>query len=116
MIPSWKSLIFVTILGVVGCADDIPPTVSQSPAEGTEVVPPGLASLSPEDRQLVSKQKTCPVTNEELGSKEEPIKMTVGNTTLFVCCPGCYSQVLKDPEKYLAVVNLPSTAETPSKP
>ena len=61
-----------------------------------------LAKLSPEDRELAEKQKTCPVTDEPLGSMGVPIKVTVEGQDVFICCAGCQNSLENDPEKYLA--------------
>jgi hypothetical protein len=61
-----------------------------------------LAKLSSEDHQLADKQKTCPVSGEPLGSMGKPYKVTIQDRTVFLCCPGCESDLKKNPEKYLA--------------
>jgi len=48
-----------------------------------------LAKLSPEDRALAEKQKTCPVSGEPLGSMGVPYKLTVQGRDVLLCCPGC---------------------------
>ncbi len=58
--------------------------------------------LSAEDRALIEKQKTCPVTGEPLGSMGEPVKVVVKGQTVFLCCAGCEAAIKKDPDKYLA--------------
>ena len=57
-----------------------------------------LAKLSPEDRELAEKQKNCPVADFPLGSVGVPIKVDVNGTPVFICCEGCRSSLLKDPE------------------
>jgi YHS domain-containing protein len=64
-----------------------------------------LAELSPEDRALVEKQKTCPVSGEPLGAMGKPYKVTVQGRVVFLCCPGCEAKLRENPEKYLA--NIP---------
>lgn len=59
-----------------------------------------LAKLSPEDRALAEKQRTCPVTDEPLGSMGTPIKVTVGGREAFVCCEGCVDELKKNFAKY----------------
>ena len=49
-------------------------------------------------------QKTCPVTDEALGSMGPPIPVTVKGQTIFVCCQGCVAEVQGDPDVYLAKV------------
>ena len=60
-----------------------------------------MAKLSPEDRALAERQKTCPVSGDPLGSMGTPIKVTVEGRDVFVCCKGCIKQVKEHPEKYL---------------
>ncbi len=62
---------------------------------------PAAAALSAEDRALVAKQKTCPVTGLELDSMGGPIAVTVENRRVFICCKGCESKLKQDPKKYL---------------
>jgi hypothetical protein len=65
-------------------------------------VPEALAGLSPGDLILVDQQKICPVMKTPLGSMGEPIKVDVNGTPIFICCEGCRSKLLADPEMYLA--------------
>jgi hypothetical protein len=59
-----------------------------------------LANLSPEDRALAAKQKTCPVTDELLGSMGTPIKVTVEGREVFLCCKGCEDEIKSNFAKY----------------
>ena len=61
-----------------------------------------LAALSEDDRALAVAQKTCPVTDEPLGSMGTPVKLTVKDRDVFLCCPGCKGAITEDPDKYLA--------------
>jgi len=47
-------------------------------------------------------QKTCPVTDEPLGSMGPPVPVTVKGRTIYVCCQGCVETVERDPDVYLA--------------
>ncbi|NQT12351.1 MAG: hypothetical protein HQ582_06370 [Planctomycetes bacterium] len=69
---------------------------------GSGEMPEGLAELSDEDRALAVKQKTCPVSGELLGSMGAPIKVTVKDREVFLCCAGCKGAITEDPDKYLA--------------
>jgi len=77
-------------------------------AEHTEAMSAGsdvqaaLAKLSEEDRALAAAQKTCPVSDEPLGSMGTPVKVTVKGRDVFLCCPGCEGEIKADPDKYLA--------------
>ncbi len=62
----------------------------------------GLAKLSESDRAAVMKQHVCPVSGDMLGTMGAPIKMTVGDQEVWVCCEACQEPLTTDPEKYLA--------------
>ncbi len=61
-----------------------------------------LAKLSPEDRALAERQKTCPVTDAPLGSMGVPVKVTVKGRTVLLCCEGCQEKLNKNADEYLA--------------
>ena len=61
-----------------------------------------LAELSPQDRALAEKQKTCPVSGEPLGAMGKPYKVTIQGRDVLLCCPGCEAEIKENPEKYLA--------------
>lgn len=64
-----------------------------------------LAQLDPADRKLVEEQKFCATDPESrLGLMGPPIKVMVKNQPVFVCCEGCQSEALEDPDKTLAAV------------
>ena len=63
----------------------------------TGVTPSNLLS----DEELIEKQKTCPVTDQPLGSMGKPVKVVVKERTVFLCCAGCTKKLLANPDKYL---------------
>ncbi|WP_152051502.1 hypothetical protein [Tautonia marina] len=63
-----------------------------------------IRQLPEADAELALVQKTCPVSDEPLGSMGVPIKVTVKNRDVFVCCAGCEGSVEDDPDTYLAKV------------
>lgn len=65
-----------------------------------------LAKLPPQDRTLAEKQKICPVTDTPLGSMGVPVKVNVKGQTVFLCCAGCEGKLQKNPDKYLAKLNV----------
>jgi YHS domain-containing protein len=71
----------------------------QSPSKAS---PAPANSPSEEDRQLIAKQKICPVSEQPLDSMGEPYRTEVEGKVVFVCCKNCTSALKKDPEKYLA--------------
>ncbi len=75
------------------------PSAGRSPAipAGME----GIAELPPAEQVAALRQRTCPVTQEPLGSMGKPIRVTVAGQSIFVCCEGCVSAVQRNPQKYL---------------
>lgn len=74
-------------------------------AEQNAEVTAALADLTVEDRALAAKQKTCPVSNELLGSMGAPLKIDVKGHPVFICCEGCKDKLLATPDEYLAKIN-----------
>lgn len=91
-----------------------PPQPALSAEEEAEIRAE-LAKLSAEDRALALKQVFCPATGERLGSMGVPLKLTVSNEPVLICCKGCKDQVLKDPAATLAKVNAFKRGEAPKK-
>ncbi len=61
--------------------------------------------LAPEDRALVDAQEWCVVsTDSRLGSMGPPIRLTVKDQPVFICCKGCQKKALADPDRTLATV------------
>ena len=115
-------------LGVAGCRQQSPSTPPQTsgdaadtdgdvgvaqpaPVDSAASVAPqqeqaeALSQLSAADRALAATQKTCPVTGELLGSMGAPYKVTVKGQEVLLCCKGCETEVLENPDKYLAKLN-----------
>lgn len=72
--------------------------------EKTETIRLNLAKLSPDDRKLAEAQKTCPVTEQPLGSMGVPIKVMVNGQPVFGCCRSCDEEMLADPTATLEKV------------
>jgi len=53
------------------------------------------------DQAAIHGQGTCPVMGTPLGKHGTPIKVALGDQTLFLCCKGCLAKVEKDPRRYL---------------
>ncbi len=120
---SWKSLscfaAFATF--AAGCQSQTSPPPSKASAhveadghehaeheQGDDVeaeVNLAMAELSPEDRKQAEAQKFCAVMNtSRLGSMGAPLKLDVKGQPVFVCCAGCKSKALKNPDATLATV------------
>ena len=64
-----------------------------------------MAELSSDDRKYAEAQKFCAVMNTSLlGSMGAPLKLDVQGQPVFVCCAGCKSKALKNPDETLATV------------
>lgn len=63
--------------------------------------PPSSGSLSEEDRQLVARQKNCPVSGQSLESMGGPYRTEVEGKVVFLCCKNCTGALNKNPAKYL---------------
>ena len=62
-----------------------------------------VAYATAEDGAAVRAQGRCVVmTDQQLGGHGKPIKVAIGDQSLFVCCKGCLRKVEQNPELYLA--------------
>lgn len=118
MTVSWRDhLCFAAItLFAFGCAAQSEPPTANAPSESADDsagndgsvdagVETAMAKLSPEDRLLAEAQKFCAVENSSpLGSMGTPVKLDINGESVFLCCSGCQSAALEDPEKTLAAV------------
>ncbi len=113
LIHRWMPLAILSSCLALGCTGR-PPVAP--PNEETKIGA-ALDKLDPEDRRLAEAQKYCAVEPENrLGKMGKPFKVTVKNQPVFLCCKGCETAALKDPEKTLAAVRqLKAANETPSK-
>jgi hypothetical protein len=93
----------------LGCADrQASPVPGGGTAKSTgesskqDEIAASLAKLSADDRKLAETQKTCPVSDEPLGSMGAPIKIALGEKAVFIFCTGCEEELTKNQDKYLA--------------
>ncbi len=70
--------------------------------DGDSDIAKALASLPAEDQEAARMQKTCPVSDEPLGSMGGPIKVNVEGRDVFICCEGCTDVLQGDPATFLA--------------
>lgn len=123
MNASWKSLSCLAALATFasGCQSQTSPSPAETSAHvetdghddaehqhsdaGESEVALAMAQLSPEDRQEAEAQKFCAVMKSSpLGSMGTPLKLDVKGQPVFVCCAGCKSKALKNPDATLATV------------
>jgi hypothetical protein len=57
--------------------------------------------LAETDRTLVESQEYCVISRERLGSMGPPIKLSIENQPVFLCCAGCREKALADPARTL---------------
>jgi hypothetical protein len=92
-----------------GCQGGNTPPAPAGPPKATgpseaDKVRAALGKLSTDDRKLAEAQILCPVTDEELGSMGVPVKLTIKDQPVFVCCKGCGKDAEKDPDGTLKKV------------
>jgi hypothetical protein len=88
----------------LGCANDATPS-REKPPDNEAKIKAALEQLAPADRELAEAQKYCAVeTENRLGSMGKPVKVTIKDETVFLCCEGCEKAAKKDPDKTLARV------------
>ena len=119
----WKSSFCTAALAMFasGCQSDTSPSRPEASANverdghdhadhehvdgGESDMTIAMEKLSPEDRKEAEAQKFCAVMKTSLlGSMGTPIKLDVKGQPVFVCCAGCKSKALKNPDKTLATV------------
>ena len=54
------------------------------------------------DQLRMAVQEICPASGQKLGTHGKPIKVKVGEETIFLCCKGCLQQKLK-PEHWATI-------------
>ena len=81
-----------------------PPQTAPAPLAPDKVakIRENLRVLAPEDRTRAEAQRLCPVTEKPIGSMPKPVKFDLKNGRwVFLCCIGCDTEALEDPEKTL---------------
>lgn len=82
--------------------DQSEPVPPPSGPKADQVVLAGLSKLAPADRAAALAQQSCPVTGDLLGADGPPIKVQLGDRSVFVCCASCVKEVKSAPERFLA--------------
>ncbi len=88
---------------IVASKEEVPaPPVAQKP-DGL-LIPlemKGIKLLPVADQRLALAQRTCPVTDDLLGSDGKPFKVAVRGRTVFVCCDDCVEDLQRNPAALL---------------
>ena len=126
MCISWKSFFCCAALGMfaTGCQTQTVPSMSDAPAEAVQAagddqhkdgdghadhgesdIAVALGKLSAEDRKAADAQRFCAVMSSNLlGSMGTPLKLEIKGESVFLCCSGCQSKALDNPDETLAAV------------
>ncbi len=91
-------------------AGDVPPKVDVPKDEAPKAAAVSLSEdevaaikkLPAAEQPLALKQIVCPVSGENLGSMDKPIKVEAKGQTFFLCCGSCEKAVKSDPDAVLA--------------
>jgi len=67
---------------------------------GSQSTPDALQTES-SDRQLIARQKVCPVTGGDLYAMDGPVKLVVDGRVVFICCEGCEKPLRQKSALYL---------------
>jgi hypothetical protein len=89
----------LAVAGPIQSAKAICPCCQTASAASADTSP--VAAAKATDKELIEKQKTCPVTDQPLGSMGKPVKVVVKGRTVFLCCAGCKKKLLANPDTYL---------------
>ncbi len=124
--------VLTVALIALGCQTQTPPATTsaantalsdsdgqrQRKDDATETkVTASLAKLSLEDRQLAEAQQFCAVrSRQRLGSMGAPLKLEIKGEPVFVCCAGCKSKALKNPDETLTRVAALKSANKTTHP
>ncbi|QEH34040.1 hypothetical protein OJF2_25730 [Aquisphaera giovannonii] len=76
-------------------ADSAHPALSDKEIANIKLLPEA-------DQAAALKQAVCPVSDENLGSMDKPVKLTLEGRTVFLCCDGCEKKAKKDPAAIFA--------------
>ncbi|RIK73953.1 MAG: RND transporter [Planctomycetota bacterium] len=79
----------------------------QTPVSRLEPFASAIASArqdpkSLSDEELIERQQFCPVTGLKLGAMGNPLKVTVNDRPVFICCASCETPLVEDSRQYLA--------------
>jgi hypothetical protein len=82
-----------------GVGDAVKPS---TPNDEEAEIKAAMAKLPDADRKLAEAQKICPVLKDSpLGGMGIPIKVTIQDQPVFLCCEGCQKGALANPKKTL---------------
>jgi Cu(I)/Ag(I) efflux system membrane fusion protein len=97
--PAAGSIYFGGSSGSGGSASGSTTVRPSTPEDGDAKIALALTRLPEEDRRLAEQQRFCTVLpTSRLGSMGVPVKLVIKEQPVFVCCAGCRSKALANPE------------------
>jgi hypothetical protein len=91
--------------GTAAAADSAAGQSAADEGEDAKDIREAMAKLPEADRKLAEAQGVCPVSGKPLGSMGMPLKVTVKERDVFLCCEGCKESLEKDPDKFFAKID-----------
>jgi hypothetical protein len=61
----------------------------------------GASPSATDDRELIARQKVCPVMGIDLYAMKGPVRLVVDGRVVFICCKGCEDKLRRKPAFYL---------------
>jgi len=99
------ALTLLAALAAAGCTGGNKTMPGKGKAATTEEIKTAREKLDQTDRALVEEQEWCVVsTKQRLGSMGAPVKLSVKDKVVFICCDHCKEKALGDPDKTLAAL------------
>ncbi len=83
--------VLLSVAAIVIAAVSLQAAVGQAPDQD----PQRAAELQRREQLRIAVQAICPVSGGKLGSMGDPIKVTVGEETVYLCCKGCMKREIK---------------------
>lgn len=77
-------------------------SVSRTPPP--QAPPQITGSPTSDDRQLIARQKICPVTGGDLDAMDGPVKLVVDGRIVFICCEKCEKPLRQKSAQYLSKI------------
>jgi len=67
-----------------------------------------VGKVTKADEKAIAALKVCPVSGDELGgAMGPPVKVTRGDSAIFLCCKNCLKKVQADPDKFFSASAAP---------
>jgi len=97
--PAAGSIYFGGSAGKSGAGSKVKPS---TPDDMDAKIKSAMQKLPDADRRLAEAQKICPILKDSLlGSMGVPIKLTIQDQPVFLCCKGCEKGALVNPKRTL---------------